>query len=144
MSRGKAMPVKLLLGPAEEKTVTITVCLLYLDTKLKEYTNHWTHRRRDRPHVRRAVGYRANDAFPGEWSTSLNGYGSAESWLLVDRNTGRISQIKLPDFNSYYSDVSWYRDYAAYWGVADDGETRLGHDGADHYSQAALQNHGRR
>jgi hypothetical protein len=42
--------------------------------------------------------------------------------LLVDRVTGRITQIKLPDFDPYYSDVSWYRDYAAYCGVADDGE----------------------
>ena len=40
----------------------------------------------------------------------------------MDRNTGRITQIKLPDFDPYYSDVSWYRDYAAYCGVADDGE----------------------
>lgn len=38
MSLGKPMPVKLLLGPAEEKTLTINVRPLYLDTKLKEYT----------------------------------------------------------------------------------------------------------
>ena len=37
------MPVKLLLGPAEEKTVTTTVRPLYLDTKLKEYTTGRTH-----------------------------------------------------------------------------------------------------
>ena len=30
---------------------------------------------------------------------------------------GRITQIKLPDFDPYYSDVSWYRDYAAYCGL---------------------------
>jgi hypothetical protein len=48
--------------------------------------------------------------------------GQRGSWLLVDRNTGRITQIKLPDFDPYYSDVSWYRDYAAYCGVADNGE----------------------
>ena len=41
--------------------------------------------------------------------------------LLVDRNTGRITQIELPGFR-YYSDVSWYRDYAAYCAAADDGE----------------------
>lgn len=40
----------------------------------------------------------------------------------VDRNTGRITQIKLPDFDPYYSDVSWYQDYAAYFGVGDDGQ----------------------
>jgi len=40
----------------------------------------------------------------------------------VDRSTGRITQIKLPDFDPTYSDVSWYRDYAAYCGLADDGD----------------------
>lgn len=137
------MPVKLLLGLAEEKIVTITVCLLYLDTKFKEYTNHWTHAPRDRPQVRSAVGYRANDSFPGEWATSLNGYGSVESWLLLDRNTGRISQVKLPDFNSYYSDVS---------GIVITRPTGVWPTMAKSVSammaqittrQAALQNHGR-
>jgi hypothetical protein len=43
------------------------------------------------------------------------------AWLLVDRNTGRITELKLPDFDPYYSDVSWYCDDAACCGVADDG-----------------------
>lgn len=42
--------------------------------------------------------------------------------MLVDRNTGRITQIKLPDFDPNYSDVGWYRDHAVHCGVADDAE----------------------
>ena len=41
--------------------------------------------------------------------------------MLVDRDTGRVSQISLPNFDAFYSLASWYRDYAAYCGVSDDG-----------------------
>ena len=70
--------------------------------------------------VRRA--YRVNDSLPGESAGQPRWLWQRGGWLLVDRNTGRITQIKLPDFDPYYSDVSWYRDYAAYCGVDDDGE----------------------
>ncbi len=43
-------------------------------------------------------------------------------WLLVDRMTGHVSAISLPEFDSYYSVASWYRDYVAYCGVSDDGK----------------------
>ena len=121
MSLGKAVSVKLLLGPAEEKTLTITVRPLYLDTKLKEYTTGPPHDVTDRVFVVRRA-YRVNDSLPNESASQPRWLWQRGGWLLVDRNTGRISQIKLPDFDPYYSDVSWYREYAAYCGVADDGE----------------------
>jgi hypothetical protein len=43
--------------------------------------------------------------------------------LLVDRMTGHISAINLPEFDSCYSVASWYSDYVAYCGVSDDGKT---------------------
>jgi len=43
-------------------------------------------------------------------------------WLLVDRVTGRVLPINLPEFDASYSAASWYRDYAAYCGVSDDGK----------------------
>ena len=121
MSLGKPMPVKLLLGPSEERSVNITVRPLYLDTKLKEYTTGPTHDITDRVFVIRRA-YRVNDSLPTESPAQPRWLWQRGAWLLVDRNTGRITQIKLPDFDPYYSDVSWYRDYAAYCGVADDGE----------------------
>lgn len=39
-------------------------------------------------------------------------------WLLVNRETGHIAALNLPDFDSYYSVGSWYRDYFAYCGVS--------------------------
>jgi len=121
MSLGKPMPVRLLLGPLEEQAVNITVRPLYLDTKLKEYTTGPAHDITDRVFVIRRA-YRVNDSLPTESSAQPRWLWQRGGWLLVDRNTGRITQIKLPDFDPYYSDVSWYRDYAAYCGVADDGE----------------------
>src|SRR5271167_812484 len=121
MSLGKPTPVKLLLGPSEEKSVNITVRPLFLDTKLKEYTTGPAHDITDRVFVIRRA-YRVNDSLPTESSTQPRWLWQRGGWLLVDRNTGRITQIKLPDFDPTYSDVSWYRDYAAYCGLADDGE----------------------
>jgi len=121
MGLGKPTPVKLLLGPSEEQSVNITVRPLYLDTKLKEYTTGPAHDITDRVFVIRRA-YRVNDSLPTESSAQTRWLWQRGGWLLVDRNTGRITQIKLPDFDPYYSDVSWYRDYAAYCGVADDGE----------------------
>jgi hypothetical protein len=115
------MPVKLLLGRSEENNLSITVRPLYLDTKLKEYTTGPAHDITDRVFVIRRA-YRVNDSLPTESSTQPRWLGQRGGWLLVDRNTGRITQIKLPDFDPYYSDVIWYRDYAAYCGVADEGE----------------------
>lgn len=40
----------------------------------------------------------------------------------MDRLTGRVSQINLPEFDAFYSTASWYRDYIAYCGVSDDGK----------------------
>jgi len=118
MSFGKPTTVKLLLGPSEEKSLTISVRPLFLDTKLKEYVTGPAHDITDRVFVVRRA-YRVNDSLPTEsaqrWLWQRGG------WLLVDRSTGRITQLKLPEFDPYYSDVSWYRDYAAYCGVADDG-----------------------
>jgi hypothetical protein len=64
--------------------------------------------------------FRVNDSLPDEsmprWQWQRGG------WILVDRTTGRISAMNLAEFDAMYSDVSWYRDYAAYCGVAEDGK----------------------
>ena len=40
----------------------------------------------------------------------------------MDRITGRVSPINLPEFDPFYSKAVWYRDYVAYCGVSDDGK----------------------
>jgi hypothetical protein len=69
-----------------------------------------------------------NDALPTE-SASANANANATrwqwqrgGWLLVDRVTGRVSQLNLPEFDPFYSTASWYRDYIAYCGVSEDGK----------------------
>lgn len=70
--------------------------------------------------VRRAV--RVNDSLPGEAAFLTRWVWQRGGWLMVDRVTGHVSTIALPEFDSYYSAASWYRDYVAYCGVSDDGK----------------------
>ena len=103
----------------EERPVTIRIRGLIVDGKIKEYVLGAPHEVTDRLFVVRRV-FRANDGLPEDsaprWVWQRGG------WLLVDRITGRISPINLPDFDPYYSAASWYRDYAAYCGVGEDGK----------------------
>jgi hypothetical protein len=44
-------------------------------------------------------------------------------WLLVDRQTGHIVALKLPDYDPGVSQVVWFRDYGAYCGVTVSGKS---------------------
>ena len=63
-----------------------------------------------------------NDALPEEGTAIPRWKWQRGGWLLVDRVSGHISQLTLPEFDTYYSAPSWYRDYVAYCGVSDDGK----------------------
>ncbi len=100
-------------------SLTIRIRALIIDGRVREYTLGAPHEVTERLFVVRRV-FRVNDSLPEEsaprWQWQRGG------WLLVDRMTGRISAINLPEFDAYYSSASWYRDYVAYCGVADDGK----------------------
>ena len=102
-----------------EKLLDLKVRPLIVDTRLKEYTTGTPHELTDRLFVVRRA-FRINDALPKEsaarWQWQRGG------WLLVDRLTGHVSQLSLPEFDPFYSTASWYRDYVAYCGVSDDGK----------------------
>ena len=91
---------------------------LIVDAKVKEWTTGDAHDVTDRSFaVRRAI--RLNDALPtdkGEHWVWQRG-----PWLLVDRTTGHVTAIKLPDYDPTVSSVVWFRDYAAYCGLAASG-----------------------
>ena len=98
-----------------DETSALRVRALYVDDRLKEWTTGEVHDITDRTFaVRRAL--RINDALPTDrgprwvWQPG--------PWLTVDRVTGHITALHLPDFDSTVSDVVWYRDYAAYCGVS--------------------------
>lgn len=97
-----------------EETTTLQVRALFVDGAQKEWTVGNAHDVTDRSFVvRRAM--RLNDALPGEtpkWSWQPG------PWLMVDRVTGRVSALHLPAFDPAVSEVAWFRDYAAYCGIA--------------------------
>jgi hypothetical protein len=97
-------------------TVTLKVRPLTVDGHQKEWTAGDAHDVTDRSFtIRRAL--RLNDALPGDaaprWSWQPG------PWLLVDRTTGHVTALHLPDFDAEVSDAVWFRDYAAYCGTAE-------------------------
>jgi hypothetical protein len=108
-----------------QKLIDLKVRALFVDTRVKEYTVGNPHELTDRLFVVRRA-FRVNDALPSESAdvkTNANHWQwQRGGWLLVDRLTGRVSQLNLPEFDPFYSTASWYRDYIAYCGVSEDGK----------------------
>jgi hypothetical protein len=121
VSFGKWSSIKWCVGPSEDKCLEFKVRVLFVDARMKEFTLGTPHDITERLFaVRRAV--RVNDSLPGENASPTRWVWQRGGWLLVDRVTGHVSAIALPEFDSYYSVASWYRDYVAYCGVSDDGK----------------------
>lgn len=93
---------------------------IYIDGRVKDHAAGAAHEVTQDLFVARRV-YQINDALasepakPGRWTWRLGG------WISVNKSSGRISELNLPEFDPRNSDVSWYRDYAAYCGTSDDG-----------------------
>jgi hypothetical protein len=105
----------------EDKPLTLKVRPLLVDAHIKEFTLGPAHDVTDRLFVIRRA-FRVNDSLPQESAQPPHWQWQRGGWLLVDRTTGHISTINLPEFDTLYSAASWYRDYAAYCGVSDDGK----------------------
>src|SRR4051812_7104225 len=118
ISFGKTANVQWFVTP--EKSQPIAVRPLYVDGKLREFTTGDVHEVNDSAFVVRRA-YRINDYLPEDEKKVPNWKWQRGDWLLVNRRTGNVAAINLPDFDPFYSVVSWYRDYAAYCGVVDDG-----------------------
>lgn len=93
---------------------------LVVDGAVKEWTTGDAHDVTDRSFVVRRV-IRLNDSLPGDkqghWVWQRG------PWLLVDRVTGHVTALKLPDYDPGVSQVSWFRDYGAYCGVTATGKS---------------------
>lgn len=109
---------------AGEKELKIRA--LVVDGAVKEWVTGDAHDVTDRSFVVRRV-LRLNDALPGD----KPGSGEKKTqwvwqrgpWLLVDRVTGHVTALKLPDYDPAVSQVSWFRDYGAYCGVTPSGKS---------------------
>lgn len=120
VSFGKWTPVKLFVGANEDKSLDIKIRPLYVDGRVREFTTGDTHEVTDRLFVVRRA-YRLNDWLPSDQGMAHKWKWQRGGWVLVDRETGRITQLNLPNFDPFYSLASWYRDHAAYCGTSDDG-----------------------
>jgi hypothetical protein len=121
ISLGKPFTVKLFLGPSEDKSQDIVIRALTVDGRIKEFTTGEPHDVTDTLFtIQRA--YRVNDSLPDDPRTLPKWRWQRGGWVLIDRTTGRVTQLRLPEFDPYYSQAAWYRDYVAYCGVSDSGE----------------------
>ncbi len=86
---------------------------------LKEWTTGETHDVTNRSFVVRRV-IRLNNSLPAD--KQIEWVWQRGPWLLVDRETGHIAALKLPDYDPAVSQVVWFRDYGAYCGVTPSGK----------------------
>ncbi|HVG27736.1 MAG TPA: hypothetical protein VM865_09035, partial [Acidobacteriaceae bacterium] len=97
-----------------DEATSLRVRPLIVDGKQREWTVGEIHEVTDRTFVvQRAL--HLNDGLPGEpvrWSWQPG------PWLMVDRTTGRVTALHLPNFDPQVSQAVWFRDYAAYCGIA--------------------------
>jgi hypothetical protein len=112
-------------GPDE---TTLRMRALLVDGRVSEWTTGDAHDVTDRSFVvRRAI--RLNDSLPSdvaqrpEKQAALHWVWQRGPWLLVDRLTGHVMALKLPDYDPRVSQVAWFRDYAAYCGVTATGKS---------------------
>ena len=121
---GKWQTIKLFADTAVETDAlgqNIKIRPLYVDEKLREFTTGAPHEITDHLFVVRRA-YRLNDSLPGEEAKPLRWRWQLGGWLQVDRVSGRVSALNLPEFDPAFSTAAWYRDYTAYCGVSDDGK----------------------
>ena len=107
---------------------SLRIRALLVDGVLKEWTTGDAHDVTDRSFVvRRAM--RVNDALPSDPPAQSGAAADSRwvwqrgPWLLVDRATGHVTALHLPDYDAGVSLVSWFRDYAAYCGRTASGKS---------------------
>lgn len=125
---------------ARANEMALKIRALLVDGRVSEWTTGEAHDVTDRSFVvRRAL--RINDFLPEDAANhdSINHdpakHGDTKGhpvdhwvwqrgpWLLVDRVTGHVTALKLPDYDPGASQVAWFRDYGAYCGVTATGKS---------------------
>jgi hypothetical protein len=107
-------PPEATLDNKTEDSSTLRIRPLDVDGTQREWTLGEVHDVTDRTFVvRRAL--HINDSLPNEsprWTWQPG------PWLMVDRLSGHITALHLPAYDPQVSEVVWFRDYAAYCGIA--------------------------
>jgi hypothetical protein len=117
---GKWTTVKWPAGDDSRELVDIKIRPLYVDGKVKEFTVGPAHDVTERLLVAQRV-FRLNDSLPQEngpnrWRWQKGG------WILIDRISGKVQPVTLPDLDIDNSSLNWFRDYAAYCSATEDGK----------------------
>jgi hypothetical protein len=117
---GKWTTVKWWVGEDERAAINMKIRALFVDGQTKEFTTGPHHDVTDRTFVVQRI-FRLNDSLSQEtgierWRWERGG------WLLVNRISGKVQQVPLTEFDPYSSEAAWFRDYAAYCGLSDDGK----------------------
>jgi hypothetical protein len=118
---GRWTSISLRNEDGERPAITVKIRALYVDGRAKEFTIGSAHDVTERVFAVQRI-YRMNDSLPQQigptqWQWQRSG------WLLVDRVSGKIQQLVLSEFDRDSSAANWFRDYAAYCGTSDDGQT---------------------
>ncbi len=111
----------------------LKVRALLVDGVVKEWTTGDAHDVTDRSFVVRRV-IKLNDTLPSDNAVPSDKQAPARAasppwvwqrgpWLLVDRVTGHVVALKLPDYDPGVSQLVWFRDYGAYCGVTASGKS---------------------
>jgi len=118
---GRWTTVKLLAEDDESTPMEVKVRPLLVDGRTKEFTIGTAHDVTDRIFVVQRA-YRLNDLLPQDDGPKSRWRWERGGWLLVDHISGRVQSVALPAFDAYFSEVTWFRDYAAYCGASEDGK----------------------
>ncbi len=122
VSFGRWTSVSIHAEDSENEATAIRIRPLYVDGRTKEFTVGIAHDVTERLFVVQRI-YRMNDSLPQQsgptqWQWQRGG------WLLADRISGKVQQLALAEFDPDSSAANWFRDYAAYCGISDDGQKR--------------------
>lgn len=101
----------------DEKTLKVRP--LVVNGKVQDWTTGEIHEVTPRTFTVRSA-MRVNDALPTDHSEHW--VWQRGPWLLVDR-AGKVSPLRLPDYDPAVSRVVWFRDYAAYCGLTPSGKS---------------------
>jgi hypothetical protein len=120
VSFGKWVQIRIFRDDVERRFEEVRVRALIVDGRTKEFTTGVPHEITDRMFVIQRV-YRLNDSLPQE-SGAAKWMWQQGGWIQVDRISGRVQAIALSGFEAGLSRVNWFRDYAAYCGISEDGK----------------------
>ena len=120
VSLGHWTPISIRSEEGEKPLTVVKIRALYVDSRAKEFTLGSAHDVTERIFVVQRI-YRMNNSLPQQagppqWEWQRGG------WLLIDRISGKIQQLALAEFDPNSSAANWFRDYAAYCGISDDGQ----------------------